>query len=126
MPTRLAAARSGTARGPTSPPDSQESHRMATDRLTPLDASFLHLEDPNQPMHVGAVMIFEGDAPPYDDFVEHVGNRLAMVPRYRQRLATVPLGQGRPKWTDDEDFDLRFHVRSTALPTPGSEDQLKN
>ena len=98
---------------------------MATDRLTPLDASFLHLEDADQPMHVGAVMIFEGDAPRYDDFVEHVGNRLSMVPRYRQHLATVPLGQGRPKWVDDQDFDLRFHVRSTALPRPGAEAELK-
>lgn len=98
---------------------------MATDRLTPLDASFLHLEAPDQPMHVGCVMIFEGDAPRYDDFVEHVGNRLAMVPRYRQHLANVPFGQGRPKWVDDQDFDLRFHVRSTALPRPGTEDELK-
>jgi diacylglycerol O-acyltransferase / wax synthase len=76
-------------------------------------------------MHVGAVMMFDGDAPPYDDFVEHIENRLAMVPRYRQRLANVPLGQGRPKWTDDEDFDICFHVRSTALPAPGGERQLK-
>jgi WS/DGAT/MGAT family acyltransferase len=98
---------------------------MATDRLTPLDASFLHLEDANQPMHVGAVMIFEGEAPRYDDFVEHVGNRLSMVPRYRQHLATVPFGQGRPKWVDEQDFDLRFHVRSTAVPRPGTEDELK-
>jgi diacylglycerol O-acyltransferase / wax synthase len=98
---------------------------MATTRLTPLDASFLHLEDKNQPMHVGAVMIFGGEAPPYDDFVEHIENRLAMVPRYRQRLANVPLGQGRPKWTDDEDFDICFHVRSTALPSPGGERELK-
>ena len=98
---------------------------MATDRLTPLDASFLHLEDQNQPMHVGAVMIFEGEPPAYDDFVDHIESRLPMVPRYRQRLANVPLGQGRPKWTDDEDFDVCFHVRSTALPAPGSEHELK-
>ena len=99
---------------------------MATQRLTPLDASFLHLEDQNQPMHVGAVMVFNGDPPAYDDLVEHVESRLSMVPRYRQRLANVPLGQGRPKWTDDEGFDVRFHVRSTALPSPGGERELKN
>ena len=98
---------------------------MATERLTPLDASFLHLEDSNQPMHVGAMMIFDGDPPDYDDFVEHIEDRLPMVPRYRQRLANVPLGQGRPKWTDDEDFDVCFHVRATALPSPGSERELK-
>src|SRR5215217_5459378 len=98
---------------------------MATQRLTPLDASFLHLEDQNQPMHVGAVMIFDGEPPAYDDLVEHIESRLSMVPRYRQRLAKVPLGQGRPTWTDDEDFDVCFHVRSTALPRPGSERELK-
>ena len=76
-------------------------------------------------MHVGAVLLIEGDAPAYDDFVDHVGSRLSMVPRYRQRLAPVPLGQGRPKWVDDDDFDLRYHVRSTALPAPGSERELK-
>jgi WS/DGAT/MGAT family acyltransferase len=98
---------------------------MATDRLTPLDASFLHLEDHNQPMHVGAILTFEGEAPAYDDLVDHIESRLAMVPRYRQRLAPVPLGQGRPKWTDDEEFDVCFHVRSTALPSPGTERELK-
>ncbi|MEA2142308.1 MAG: diacylglycerol O-acyltransferase / wax synthase, partial [Solirubrobacteraceae bacterium] len=98
---------------------------MATDRLTPLDASFLHIEDAKQPMHVGAVMLFEGDAPSYDEFVDHVESRLSMVPRYRQKLATVPLGQGRPRWVDDQDFDIRFHVRQTALPRPGGEHELK-
>ena len=90
---------------------------MATDRLTPLDTSFLHLEDQTSPC-TSVVLVFEGDAPDYDDFVEHIESRLAMVPRYRQRLAPVPRGQGRPKWTDDEEFDVCFHVRSTALPRP--------
>jgi WS/DGAT/MGAT family acyltransferase len=98
---------------------------MPHDRLTPLDTSFLHLENPHQPMHVGGVMIFEGDAPPYADFVDHVRARLSMVPRYRQKLALVPLWQGRPKWVDDESFDLPFHVRATALPRPGGEHELK-
>jgi WS/DGAT/MGAT family acyltransferase len=99
---------------------------MPNDRLTPLDASFLHLEDQNQPMHVGCVMIFDGRPPAYDDFVDHVGSRLSMVPRYRQKLANVPFGQGRPRWVDDQSFDLRFHVRQTALPAPGTERELKN
>jgi diacylglycerol O-acyltransferase / wax synthase len=98
---------------------------MAKDRLTPLDASFLHLEDQNQPMHVGCVMIFEGDPPAYRDFADHVSARLPLVPRYRQRLANVPLGQGRPRWVDDEGFDIAFHVRQTALPSPGTERELK-
>jgi WS/DGAT/MGAT family acyltransferase len=76
-------------------------------------------------MHVASVMRFEGEPPPYDDLLDHIERRLHLVPRYRQRLASVPLGQGRPRWVDDPHLNLRYHVRSTALPSPGSEDQLK-
>jgi diacylglycerol O-acyltransferase / wax synthase len=98
---------------------------MSQDRLSPLDASFLHIEDGDWPMHVACVMTFAGDPPPYDSLVEHIESRLALVPRYRQRLAWVPFGQGRPKWVDDEHFDIRYHVRVTALPRPGGEEELK-
>jgi diacylglycerol O-acyltransferase len=98
---------------------------MAGDRLTALDTSFLHLEDSTSHMHVAGVMLFEGTPPPYDELLEMIERRLPLVPRYRQRLAFVPLGQGRPKWVDDPHLNLRYHVRSTALPSPGSEDQLK-
>jgi len=98
---------------------------MSSDRLTGLDASFLHLEDASSHMHVAGVMIFEGDPPPYDDLLEAIDHRLGLVPRYRQRLAFVPFSQGRPKWVDDPHLNLRYHVRATALPAPGSEDQLK-
>ncbi len=99
---------------------------MSSDRLTGLDASFLHLEDGAAHMHVAGVMIFEGSPPPYDDMIEAIERRLGLVPRYRQRLAFVPLGQGRPKWVDDPHLNLRYHVRSTALPAPGSEQQLRD
>ena len=99
---------------------------MATDRLTGLDTSFLHLEDATSHMHVASVMVFEGPPPPYDELLEAFERRLPLVPRYRQRLAFVPLGQGRPKWVDDPHLNLRYHVRSTALPSPGSEAQLKD
>jgi diacylglycerol O-acyltransferase len=99
---------------------------MAGDRLTGLDASFLHLEDASAHMHVAGVMVFEGPPPPYDDLLEAFERRLPLVPRYRQRLAFVPLGQGRPKWVDDPHLNLRYHVRSTALPSPGSEEQLQD
>jgi diacylglycerol O-acyltransferase / wax synthase len=99
---------------------------MSSDRLTGLDASFLHLEDGAAHMHVAGVMIFEGSPPPYDDLLQAIERRLGLVPRYRQRLAFVPLGQGRPKWVDDPHLNLRYHVRSTALPAPGSEQQLKD
>jgi WS/DGAT/MGAT family acyltransferase len=99
---------------------------MAGDRLTGLDASFLHLEDASAHMHVAGVMLFEGPPPPYDELLEVFERRLPLVPRYRQRLAFVPLGQGRPRWVDDPHLNLRYHVRSTALPSPGSEEQLQN
>src|SRR3954454_2655341 len=98
---------------------------MGSDRLSPLDASFLHFEDASSHMHVACALIFDGDAPSYDDMLRHVDQRLHLVPRYRQRLAEVPFGQGRPKWVDDEHFDLRYHVRHTALPAPGTEYELQ-
>src|SRR4051794_9866405 len=95
------------------------------DRLTPLDASFLHLEDAASHMHVAAVLVFDGAPPDYDDFVDYVERRLHLVPRYRQKLAEVPLAQARPRWVDDEGFDIRYHVRNTALPRPGGEHELR-
>ena len=76
-------------------------------------------------MHVAAAMLFAGDAPDYNEFLDYVKQRLDLVPRYRQKLARVPFGQGRPKWVDDPHLNLRYHVRLTALPPPGSEDQLR-
>src|SRR5919198_20544 len=98
---------------------------MPGDRLTGLDASFLHLEDASAHMHVASVMLFDGEPPPYAELVDAIDSRLHLVPRYRQRLAFVPFQQGRPKWVDDPHLNLRYHVRSTALPSPGSEGQLK-
>jgi len=95
------------------------------DRLTGLDSSFLHLERDSAHMHVAGCSVFAGPAPPYDDLVEAIESRLHLVPRYRQRLAFVPFGQGRPVWVDDPYFNLRYHVRHTALPRPGGETELK-
>jgi diacylglycerol O-acyltransferase len=96
-----------------------------TDRLTPLDTSFLHLEDGTTHMHVGAVLVFEEPPPDYEEFVKYVEERLHLVPRYRQKLAEVPLAQARPRWIDDERFDVHYHVRATALPAPGGEHELQ-
>ncbi len=95
------------------------------DRLTGLDSSFLHLERDSAHMHVAGCMVFEGQAPTYDELVEQIGSRLHLVPRYRQRLAFVPLNQGRPVWVDDPHFNIGFHVRHTALPRPGGDDKLR-
>ena len=94
------------------------------DRLTPVDASFLHQEGPSSHMHIGAVLLFEGPPPRSRTHLRHVRGRLHLVPRYRQKLATPPLQTGRPLWVDDPDFNLEYHVRHTALPSPGTEEQL--
>jgi len=95
------------------------------DRLSGLDSSFLHLERDSAHMHVAACMVFEGPPPSYGELLTHVQSRLHLVPRYRQRLAFVPAGQGRPVWVDDPHFKLGFHVRHTALPRPGCEEELR-
>jgi len=94
------------------------------DRLTSIDASFLHQESPASHMHIGAVLLFEGPPPAFADYLEYVRGRLHLVPRYRQKLATPPLETGRPLWVDDPNFNLDYHVRHTALPSPGTEEQL--
>jgi WS/DGAT/MGAT family acyltransferase len=94
------------------------------DRLTAIDASFLHQEGPTSHMHVGGVTEFEGPPPPYDEFLDGLRSRLHLVPRYRQKLSIPPGGTGRPLWVDDPNFSIEYHVRHTALPKPGSEDQL--
>src|SRR5438874_8307655 len=94
------------------------------DRLSGLDSSFLHLERDATHMHVAACAIFEGPPPAYEELLEAIVSRLHLVPRYRQRLAFVPLGQGRPVWVDDPHFNAAFHVRHTALPRPGGEQEL--
>jgi diacylglycerol O-acyltransferase / wax synthase len=96
------------------------------DRLSAIDASFLLQEGASTHMHIGGVATFEGPAPTYDEFLAHIRSRLALVPRYRQKLAEPPLRTGRPLWVDDPSFNLGYHVRHTALPEPGSEEQLLN
>src|SRR5918995_2715265 len=97
---------------------------VAMDRLSPLDASFLHLEDDVNHMHIGSASIFEGPPPGYDEFTGTVAGRLAPVPRYRQKVAMVPLSLGRPVWVDDPHFNIEYHVRHTALPEPGGDAEL--
>jgi diacylglycerol O-acyltransferase len=95
------------------------------DRLSGLDASFLALEDRGAHMHVGSVLLFEGGAPPHEDFIAQLDRRLALVPRYRQKLAFPPLVQSRPVWVDDPHFNAGYHVRHTALPAPAGKAELR-
>src|SRR5581483_10553250 len=98
-----------------------------SDRLSALDVSFLYLETPTTPMHVGSVAIFEQprDGFDYDELVDIIAARIPLVPRYRQKVRWVPGRIANPVWVDDPDFDLTYHVRRSALPKPGTMDQLK-
>jgi diacylglycerol O-acyltransferase / wax synthase len=106
-----------------------------TDRLSAMDVSFLYLETPTTAMHVGGVAVFtppetegaEGDGAgfDYDALCELVSTRISLVPRYRQKVRWVPGHLANPVWVDDEDFDISYHVRRSALPRPGTLDQLR-
>ena len=96
------------------------------DRLEPLDALFVEAEDQdeNTSMAIASIAVLEGPSPSQKELRELVQRRLPLVPRYRQKLRTVPFRLGRPVWVDDPDFDLSYHVRRTLLPEPGGDQQL--
>ncbi|MEM7410490.1 MAG: wax ester/triacylglycerol synthase family O-acyltransferase [Myxococcota bacterium] len=105
--------------------------RYAYERLSAQDATFLYAEGPNQPMHVGAVAIFEAEplctdtgSIDIDLYRRAIEGVLHWIPRYRQKLAYTPV-EGWPIWVDDRRFDLGYHIRHIALPKPGSQAQLK-
>lgn len=95
------------------------------DRLSGLDTSFLRLENDRAHMHVASLTIFDGPPPAFSDLCDHIESRLDLVPRYRQRIAEVPAQLGRPVWVDDPHFNLRYHLRHTALPHPGGDAELR-
>jgi diacylglycerol O-acyltransferase / wax synthase len=94
-------------------------------RMSPLDASFLHLEDDVTQLHIGSVAIMEGPPPPFEEVLEMITGKLSLVPRYREVVRFVPFAMGRPVWVDDAHFNLRYHLRRTALPAPGGEEELR-
>ncbi|HEY1441068.1 MAG TPA: wax ester/triacylglycerol synthase family O-acyltransferase, partial [Mycobacterium sp.] len=93
-------------------------------RLTALDAAFLDLETDESRANVAWFSVFEGPAPDHGELVRYIEGKLALVPRYRQKLRFLPLGIARPLWIDDPNFNLDYHIRRTALPAPGGEEQL--
>ncbi len=95
------------------------------DRLSPLDSSFLNIEDGVSHMHIASIGIFEGPAPRIEDLVSMIASKLGYVPRYRQVVERVPGDLGRPVWVDDPHFNIDYHVRHTALPPPGGEAELR-
>ena len=96
------------------------------DRLNPLDAVFIDAEDEDRhtSMAIGSIAVFEGPSPSYEEVLASLGGRLPLVARYRQKLRTVPFRLGRPVWVEDPDFDIRYHIRRTALVAPGGDEQL--
>ena len=94
--------------------------------MSALDASFLHVEDAVSHMHIGSVGIFEGPPPPQPVVLDAIAAKLHLVPRYRQRVRFPPLALARPIWVDDSHFHLDYHVRRTALPAPGGDEELRN
>jgi diacylglycerol O-acyltransferase / wax synthase len=95
-------------------------------RMTPLDTWFLHVEDEADHMHIGSVGTFAGPPPPYSELLDAIAAKLTEIPRYRQRFRSVPLGVARPVWVDDPHFRLEYHVRHTAIPSPGGGRELRN
>jgi diacylglycerol O-acyltransferase / wax synthase len=98
------------------------------DHLSGLDATFLYLETPEQPMHVGGLNIFELPAGYEGDFVDdlrtHITQRMHLAPVFRRKLVNMPFELANPIWVADEDVDMEYHIRSTVLPKPGSRAQL--
>ncbi|MER7251362.1 wax ester/triacylglycerol synthase family O-acyltransferase [Kribbella sp. NPDC000426] len=94
--------------------------------MTPLDALFLEAEDeePGVSMAISSIAVFEGPAPTYAEFAELLRGRLPLIPRYRQKARQLPFDLGPPVWYDDENFELDYHLRHTALPAPGGDEEL--
>lgn len=96
-------------------------------RLSPLDAMFLHQDSPTVPRQVASLAILEPGSPAFDyeRLIHVINERIDLVPRYRQIARSIPGALGTPVWIDDEDFDISLHVRRSALPRPGTTDALR-
>ncbi len=93
--------------------------------MSTADAAFLYAETPTAPMHVGTAGVFDGPPPAFDEVIAMLERKLPLLPRYRQRVRFVPNDLGRPVWVDYPHFDLGFHLRRTAVPSPGGDKELK-
>ncbi|HSY28625.1 MAG TPA: wax ester/triacylglycerol synthase family O-acyltransferase, partial [Burkholderiaceae bacterium] len=98
-------------------------------QLSGLDASFLHLETPEMPMHVGGLNLF--DLPPghrgdfYDEVKAHILSRMHLAGIFTKKLALMPFDLSNPVWVDDDDVDIDYHIRRITLPKPGTMAQLE-
>jgi diacylglycerol O-acyltransferase / wax synthase len=108
----------GRTTGPEEP--RPKTHR----RLSSVDAAFLYLERPEIPLAIASISLFDG-AVPFEAFVESIDRKLALIPRYKQKVVVPPLNLGLPTWEDDPDFDIRRHIIPVRLPHPGGEAELE-
>src|SRR5207248_10415814 len=99
---------------------------VVMDRMSPLDAAFLQAEDeePETSMAIASIAVFDGPAPSQNELRRAYASMLPLIPRYRQRVIAPYADLGPPVWVDDPGFDLSFHIRRTALPTPGGDAEL--
>ncbi len=95
------------------------------ERMSTLDAGFYFVEHQNVPMHIGSLAVFEGPAPDYGELFALFEAKIPRVPRYRQVVRTLPLQVFRPFWADDQQFELDYHLRRSAVPPPGQPEQLR-
>ena len=97
------------------------------EELNPLDAAFVDAEDQDRhtSFAIASIAVFEGPAPSYEEFLAAIAGRLPLVPIYRRKLRKVPFNLGPPVWVDDPNFNIRYHVRQTALPAPGGDQELR-
>jgi len=96
------------------------------ERMSGMDAGFFFAENDRTPLQIASVSIFEGPAPSYGDVIRLILSKLPQVPRYRQRVRTLPVNLARPVWVDDQHFQILYHVRHTAVPAPGGPEELRN
>ncbi len=98
------------------------------ERLSGLDAAFLYLETPSLHMHVSMAAIFDPSTVPggysFEKLRRLVSSRLELAPIFSRRLVEVPFRLGHPYWVDDPTFDLDYHMRRAALPSPGGIEEL--
>ncbi len=95
-------------------------------RMSSLDAGFFFAENDRTPLQFATVGVFEGELPSYGELVRLIISKLPQVPKYRQRVRRVPFNLARPVWTDDQHFQVLYHVRHTAVPSPGGAEELRN
>jgi len=99
-------------------------------QLSPQDASFIYLETPATPMHIGSLALYDASQSPFGELTEKkimtfFSQRLRAWPNARQRLVRVPMEADYPYWIEDRDFDVEYHIRRIGLPNPASVEELQ-